>query len=196
MLRIDRDGLLKEFMSHFFNELDWVLEQWKLDVEKFASSTIKELGVPKADTKKVINEASKMITIYFQANPTLLADIYGTGSKMESQRNPKFQEYWNNRGSNFGQVNPARTSEVIQGRPAGPYTNIFGKTRTSSGKSKGINIEGKGIKAIEPNTKLLDEYFGTAIEIANNFFKYSYLDRAIKKAIKDTKMYNHIKEVN
>lgn len=196
MLRINKDGLLKEFMNHFFNELAWVLEQWKSDVEKFASSTIRELGVPKADTKKVIDEAGKMITIYFQANPTLLADIYGTGSKMEDERNPKFQEYWNNRGSGFGQVNPSRKSKAIEGRPIGEYTNIFGVTRTSPGTAEGRNVEGGFIQPIEPNRKLLEEYFGTAIEIANNFFKYSYLQRAINQAIKDTEMYKYIEEVN
>lgn len=198
MLRINKDGLLKEFMSHFFEELTWVLDQWKSDVEKFASSTIKELGVPKADTKKVIDEAGKMITIYFQANPTLLADIYGTGSKMEDERNPKFQEYWNNRGSGFGQVNPSRKSKVIEGRPEGEYYTIFDKkkTRTSTGNAEGRNIEGGFIQPIEPNRKLLEEYFGTAIEIANNFFKYSYLQRAINQAIKDTEMYKYIEEVN
>lgn len=196
MLRINKDGLLKEFMSHFFEELAWVLDQWKSDVEKFASSTIKELGVPKADTKKVIDEAGKMITIYFQTNPTLLADIYGTGSKMEDERNPKFQEYWNNRGSGFGQVNPSRKSKAIEGRPIGEYTNIFGVTRTSPGTAEGRNVEGGFIQPIEPNRKLLEEYFGTAIEIANNFFKYSYLQRAINRAIKDTEMYKYIEEVN
>lgn len=196
MLRINKDELLKEFMSHFFEELTWVLDQWKSDVEKFASSTIRELGVPKADTKKVIDEAGKMITIYFQANPTLLADIYGTGSKMEDERNPKFQEYWNNRGSGFGQVNPSRKSKAIEGRPIGEYTNIFGVTRTSTGTAEGRNVEGGFIQPIEPNRKLLEEYFGTAIEIANNFFKYSYLQRAINQAIKDTEMYKYIEEVN
>ena len=196
MLRINKDGLLKEFMSHFFEELTWVLDQWKSDVEKFASSTIRELGVPKADTKKVIDEAGKMITIYFQANPTLLADIYGTGSKMEDERNPKFQEYWNNRGFGFGQVNPSRKSKAIEGRPIGEYTNIFGVTRTSPGTAEGRNVEGGFIQPIEPNRKLLEEYFGTAIEIANNFFKYSYLQRAINQAIKDTEMYKYIEEVN
>lgn len=127
MLRIDKDGLLKEFMNHFFNELDWVLKQWKSDVEKFASATIRELGIPKANTEKIIDEAGKMIIIYFQANPTLLADIYGTGSKMEDERNPKFQEYWNNRGSGFGQVNPSRKSRAIEGRPIGEYIDIFRK---------------------------------------------------------------------
>lgn len=73
---------------------------------------------------------------------------------------------------------------------------FFGNTHTSPGTAKGRNVEGGFIQPIEPNRKLLNEYFGTAIEIANNFFKYSYLDRAIKKAIKDTRMYNHIKEVN
>lgn len=198
MLRINKDGLLKEFMSHFFEELAWVLDQWKSDVEKFASSTIRELGVPKADTKKVIDEAGKMITIYFQANPTLLADIYGTGSKMENERNPKFQEYWNNVGSGFGQRNPKRTSIDIQGRPEGEYYTIFNskKSRKAKGKNVGDNIEGGNIRTIEPNRKLLEEYFGTAIEIANNFFKYSYLQRAINQAIKDTEMYKYIEEVN
>lgn len=73
---------------------------------------------------------------------------------------------------------------------------FFGNTHTSPGTAKGRNVEGGFIQPIEPNRKLLNEYFGTAIEIANNFFKYSYLQKAISKAIKDTKMYNHIKEVN
>lgn len=194
MLKINKKAMMEDFIKKFSNELDTALKNWKLDVEKFSSSYIKTLGVPKADYNKIVYLANKMIVVYFKANPTLLADIYGTGSKID-ERNPKFQEYWMERGNKQGQVNPARTSKTIQGRPKGQYTNIFGKTRTSSGNSEGKNIEGKGINPIDPNDQLLNKYFGTAVEIADKFFKTTYLDRAISNAIKSVKMSDYIIEV-
>lgn len=194
MLVIKSETLMDDFMGKFYDELDYALNNWKKDVEKFSSGFIRTLGIPKAETQKVLDKASRMIVIYFKANPTLLADVYGTGSAMKDNI-PNFAEYWNNRGSDYGQVNPARTSKEIQGRPAGEYTNIFGTTRTSLGKKVGQNIEGGGIKPIESNEKLFDQYFGSAIEIGNKFFKTTYLKSAISRAIKKVKMYNFIEEV-
>lgn len=197
MLKIDSDGLLKEFISNFHKELEFALKNWKTDVEKFSSGLIKELGVPKADFENIVDSSGKMIIIYFKANPTLLADIYGTGSKMLDDINPKFQEYWNNRGDRQGQVNPERRTKAIEGRPAGKYTDIFGRTdRESPGTAAGRNIEKGFIKPIEPNQKLLNEYFGTALQIADKFFKTIYLNRALKNAISSMNLSKYVIEVD
>lgn len=195
MLKINKKGMMEDFIKKFYDELDIALKNWKTDVEKFSSGYIKSLGVPSADYNKIMYLANRMIVVYFKANPTLLADIYGTGSKI-NKSNPKFQAYWTDRGNKQGQVNPARTSTTIQGRPKGPYTDIFGKTRISPGTKEGKNVEKGFIKPIDPNQELLDKYFGTAIEIGNKFFKTTYLDRAISNAIKSVKISNYIIEVN
>jgi len=196
MLRIDKDGMMKEFINIFYKELEYALKNWKADVEKFSSGLIKELGVPKADFNKILYISNKMIVIYFKANSTLLADVYGTGSKMLDNINPKFNSYWMDRGPNQGQVNPSRTSKVIQGRPKGKYIDIFGREKTSTGTAEGEPIEKGFIEPIDPNQKLLDKYFGTALQIAEKFFKTTYLDNALKNAISSMNLSKYVIEVN
>lgn len=77
-----------------------------------------------------------------------ILDAYGTGSEMDTT-NPALQGY---RGSSLW--NPMRTDTDIVGRPAGTYVDIFGNTRTSSGKMSGRNLEQLskgGVKTIAPS---------------------------------------------
>lgn len=213
MLKIDSNKMMNDFMQkHFMKYLEAALRNWKQDVEKFASGYIKELGVPKADYSTVIDLSGRMIMVYFKANSTLLADVYGTGSKMIGPRlGEAFWSYWNDRGSNQGQVNPSRTTYAIEGRRKGKYIDIFGKEHESSGKFEGKIIEGrkfyntdenygpKGtinvIEPIEPNDQLFQKYFGSAIEIADKFFKTVYLQNALKYSIMEMDLSKYVIEV-
>lgn len=200
MLRINKEKMMQDFLTEFEPNLKEALDSWKNDIEKFSSlDFIKKLGVPKADYKISLETFNNMITVFFKANPTLLADIYGTGSEMiEDQKLPEvFNDYWNNRGAMAAQVNPTRKGHEIAGRPAGVYQTIFGNKRTSEGRKAGESIEGQaGIKVIKPDTALLNKYFGTAIEIANKFFKTTYLRVAINNTIKGMDLSKYVIEVN
>lgn len=213
MLRINKQRLIDDFIQkHFMKYLEACLRLWKQDVEKFSSGYIKEFGIPKADFNTVVDLASRSIVVFFKANSTLLADVYGTGSRMAAPiLGDAFWSYWNDKGSGQGQVNPSRRSFAIEGRPAGKYTDIFGKQHESSGKYEGEIIEGKKffntdesfgpkgtmsvITPIEPNDDLYKKYFGSAIEIANKFFNTSSLNNALKYAIKEMDLSIYVEEV-
>lgn len=196
-LTIDSKKMMEDFLKRFEIFLKAALESWKQDVEKYSSGLIKELGVPKADYSIVINAAGKMITVFFKANSTLLADVYGTGSEMiEMAKLPEvFNDYWNNKGSTPGHVNPARRTFAIYGRPKGVYYDIFGNKHETKGTMEGKIIEGENIQPIKPNSILYRKYFGTALEIANKFFKTTYLRNALKNTIAGMDLSRYVKEV-
>lgn len=196
-LTIDSKSMMKDFINKFQYFLKAALVSWKNDVEKFSSGFIKDLGVPKADFKMIVDTSSNMITVFFEANPTLLADIYGTGSEMiEMVKLPEvFNEYWNNRGATPGHVNPARKTYAIYGRPKGIYYDIFGRKHETQGTKEGQVIEHGDIQPIEPNEQLLNKYFGTAVQIADKFFETTYLNNAIKNTIQGMDLSKYVKEV-
>lgn len=201
MLTIDSDAMMKAFLNRFQYFLKAALVCWKEDVMKYSSNYIKELSTsnfaPKADFKMVVDLSGKMITVFFQANGTLLADIYGTGSEMiEMAKLPEvFNDYWNNRGSTPSHVNPSRRTYAIEGRPKGTYYDIFGNKHESKGTMEGKIIEGGDIQPIEPNDELYKKYFGTALEIADKFFRTTYLNNAVKNTIQGMDLSQYIKEV-
>lgn len=196
-LTIDSKKMMQDFLKNFEPELENAVDKWKQDVLKFSSDLINKLGVPKADAQVVLDLAGRTITVFFKANGVLLADIYGTGSKLvEDKYLPEtFSDYWNNRGAMPSQVNPSRKTHAIEGRPEGLYVNIFGNKRTSKGRVEGQNIEGGGVQPIEPNKELLDKYFGTAIQIADKFFKTIYLKNALENTIRGMDLSIYVNEV-
>ena len=69
--------------------------------------------------------------------PWATIDAFGTGTKMDTA-NPALDDYLFNTAKGW---NPARKDLAIRGRPAGTYTDIFGRQRKSSGALEGRNLE-------------------------------------------------------
>lgn len=89
-------------------------------------------------TYKVIDNIMNRITLEIRSNSWIIADSFGTGSKMLSpSENP---DLWDYMGSEFW--NPARSGTPIVGRPKGYYKDMFGRRRRSGGSFEGKNIEG------------------------------------------------------
>lgn len=89
------------------------------------------------DLEKKNNDDFIVLRRQVVAGAWAVMDAFGTGSLMDSF-NPALSEYMASslynplRGANNG---------AITGRAAGSYTNIFGEQKTSTGRSKGRNLE-------------------------------------------------------
>lgn len=70
-----------------------------------------------------------------------ILDSYGTGSVSDDGPHSYWDDY-----KKSDLFNPLRQgTRKILGRPAGPYTNIFGKDAESKGRFAGMNLEGRAI---------------------------------------------------
>lgn len=82
----------------------------------------------------VLDSVSHMITAkcFFHANAIMESFGVGTGIDTSSEYLSDYinSDLWN----------PARRSTAVVGRPAGEYTNIYGKQAMSSGRMEGIPI--------------------------------------------------------
>ncbi len=87
-----------------------------------------------------VSDVAGVLTAIITEGPWAALDEEGKGSLM-STSNPFLAQY-----RNSALWNPARQDLVIRGRPAGSYTNIFGETRTSSGKMAGLDLEHRADK--------------------------------------------------
>lgn len=195
MLKFDKTKLANELLKNLEIELEVVFDKWKQEVRsRMRNKEFQNNAYLEKEIKRQTNE----IIVYLKANTYVLADSYGTGSLMLSD-NPGFQNYIvktsYNSNAKGGSFNPARKGKAIVGRPAGHYTDIFGKGHDTSGTFEGVNIEGK---VVNPGKKR--RFTGTifskkyriepiapskAIQDAEILTK-THINRAYKLAIKKT----------
>ena len=201
MLKFDKQGLANEILKNLEIELHSVTIIW----QKEALSKMRGIKFAyekenlKAEVDKEIIRQSNQIIVYLKANTVALADSYGVGSLMTSD-NPGLRKYMQSISKENGTWNPARRGKTIVGRPEGYYTDIFGRKRHSSGKLKGIKLEGKKIytkkDASEQDYYISPSKPSYAIQLATNWLYKTYLPRAYKLAIQRTNFSKYLKEVN
>lgn len=140
-LKFDYNTFSNAFLGRFQINLEQVvLDMWEQDVLKETNRNKavyqdQNIGTPLATA--YAKRRSQEVVAYFEANPTVLASAFGTGSHMDIINNPAFGDYWKS-----SVINPARTSKTIVGRPKGRYTDAFGNKKSSKGTLEGQNIEG------------------------------------------------------
>ena len=187
-LKFEYRKLMDKYIDTFYKELEVALKEWEDEVRgRILSDFIKKHGNPEVDS--YVETTKNGLIGYLRANPAVLADSFGTGSLMDVENNPVFQEYWNNPGKEQWQRNPARKTHAIEGRPKGPYTTIFGKQMKSSGKRAGDNLEDlekSYIKPIPPSNAITD---------ANTFLFNTYLPKAFERTLDSIDFSNYIIEV-
>lgn len=180
MLQFDINGLKIEFLRILRNELSYAYDSWKKEVESYMrNSYFKKNKSIEYEFQKETN----IIISYLEVNTFVLADSYGTGSFMLDNI-PDFQEYRNSK-----RWNPARHGKAIVGRPAGSYTDVLsGKTRTTSGSFKGVNIEGRRVytrkKTDERDYYIQPMHPSMAIQLATDWLYKQHLPKAYNNAIK------------
>ena len=186
-LKLDYNRLINDYLNYFYEELEFALENWEEEVRNnILSNFIKKHGNPKVNTY-IMREKNALKAFLF-ANPGVLADSYGTGSLMNIEDNPFFQEYRNNPNL----WNPARHGKEIVGRPEGYYTDIFGNKKYSSGYMEGIKLEytktetGLQFEPIPPSNVLKN---------ANQWLYKTYLPIAFNNARRKIKLSRYVIEV-
>lgn len=199
-LKFESNKLINDFINYFWGELDIALNAWEVEVKDNLGSNLawhlrggKRNKHINAKVDHYIQLEKMVITGFLKANPYVLADSYGTGSLMLDD-NPDLARYRANVGRAEGQWNPSRTGKEIVGRPAGPYIDIFGTHRTSSGIYDGDPIEGKVVG--ENGFKIEPIPPSKAIQIATDRLYKTYLPRAYKNTLRKINFSKYLIEVN
>lgn len=179
-LHFDKQGLANEILNKLQIELESAFNAWEIEVmSKVRHNYFGDDTNPKVGHE--LRKESNMIIGFLKANTYVLADSYGTGSFM-LDNNPGFAEYKKAWGT-------FRHSKAIVGRPAGSYTDIFGRKHTTSGAFKGVNIEGKRVytrkKESERDYYISPVHPSYAIQLAENWLYKTYLPRAYKLAVQN-----------
>lgn len=142
-LYLDNNLLIQEFKNKLYNEIDNSRERLEADIKSKmgSSSTLMTLGLAQSsgELKTSLEFVRNKIRLYVDGNAITLFNNYGSGSLMDVEGNALIDEYIN--GDNW---NPYRSKSDtrIKGRPEGIYTDIFGRTRYSTGLFAGKNLEG------------------------------------------------------
>ena len=186
-LRLNYNRLIKDYLNYFYEELEFALEAWKQEVKNnIMSEFIKKHGNPQVNI--YIEREEKALRAFLYANPGVLADSYGTGSLMNIQDNPLFQEYRNSEA-----WNPARTGKKIVGRKEGEYIDAFGRKKYSSGHMEGVELEytetGTGLQ-FEPIPP------SNVIKNANEWLYKTYLQVAYDNTLRKMNFSKYLEEVN
>lgn len=181
MLKFDKQGLANEILNKLQKEIAVAFLAWEDEVKSKTTHGLFGGGINPYIASTLKREGDMLIG-YLKANTYVLAESYGTGSFM-LDNNPGFAEY---KAKNW---HTDRHSKAIHGRKAGTYVDVFGRTHTTSGSFKGVNIEGKRVYTKKKETER-DYYISPtkpsyAIQLANNWLWKTYLPRAYKLAIKE-----------
>ena len=88
-------------------------------------------------TKGDVELIAGWITAQVIGGPWAILDSFGSGSLMDTS-NPALTDYLFNTAKGW---NPARHDLAIRGRPKGTYVDFFGKTKTSTGRREGQDLE-------------------------------------------------------
>lgn len=122
---------IRQFEFDLINEMRMALDEIGYETyKKTWTNLYTEEGRDslKADGIKFIDRVAKIITYQLSGGADYIMDIYGTGSLMDKD-NPFLDEY--KRSNLYNKLRPDDNSLVT--RPAGEYTDIYGKPRTAKG---------------------------------------------------------------
>jgi hypothetical protein len=168
-LKFDAESFYKGLCDDLCLAADEIMQNFLDDV-----STLKQKDYEFNGTEFKAAENYIVSTCTFYAHSIL--ESYGTGTKMDKD-NEYLQDYI---GNTLASWNPLRKSYPIVGRAAGEYENIFGDTKTSTGRFAGKEMHRFGIKptyAIQNAEKKLMQENGYATRIIE-----SHLNEYIKTA--------------
>lgn len=192
-LKFDVDGITQEILTQLKIQLDYAFTAWRTEVLDKLSHPFYGTDM-RPEVSYYFEQESRAIIGYLQANTYVLADSYGTGSLM-LDNNPGLKKYMANKKGNSG-WNPARRGKTIVGRPAGDYTDVFGRKRHSKGSLKGVSLEGRRFRG----TKSRKDYYITpthpsyAVQMAEHWLYQTYLPRVYKYAVDNINFARYLKE--
>lgn len=168
-LKFDYNNLIKDFINEFYKELEIALNAWENEVYHYVKFDGSEVN-QKAEVNTYIKRTENALIGFLEANTTVLADAYGTGTLMNITDNPLFKEYYKKKEERW---NPLRTNKTIVGRKIGGYIDIFGNQRHGSVKD---NEKPKPIKFVKPIPP------SNSIKIANSLLDKTYIPAALRNA--------------
>lgn len=193
-LKFNYKKMMSDYITYFMSELDIALKAWETEVKSGINSNFansfsggKTQKIPRAWVNSYVKYRSNVVKGFLEANTVVIADSYGTGSLM-LEDNPGLAEY-----KSSGLWNKYRKGNYITGREAGTYTDLFGRTRHTTGTFKGKILEGRRIsdgfviKPIPPSK---------ALQNAEMRLYKTYIPRALKNARDKVKISKYIIEVN
>lgn len=190
-LKLDYNRLINDFIDLFFVELDIALKAWEDEVYRYTRNDVIKSSSFKPRVNSYVIKEGKALRGFLEANPSTLADAFGTGSLMNIEDNPLYEEY---RNSNLW--NPARHGKEIVGRPEGSYIDIFGRKKHSSGYLEGINLENQRLGTAQGKGYLIEPIPpSNSIKIANDLLYKTYLPNALKNARNKLKFSRYLIEV-
>ena len=118
-------------------------------------------------TESDVEVLAGAISAQIIGGPWATMDQWGRGSLMDKS-NPALADYINSQ-----YWNPTRHDLAIRGRPEGTYTDIFGRTRRSTGKMEGKYLE----HVFEPQPP------SHAFTAATAWFRHTIIQDMMKDAI-------------
>lgn len=130
-IKFDADRAMAAFQKHMTAYLLAVREELLNDTQSGMKTPAGRMDLTNGDIKIIVGYVSASVI----GGSWAVMDEWGTGSLMDTS-NPALSGY---RSSD--RWNPARRDLKRRGRPAGRYTDIFGKVRTSRGKARGLDLE-------------------------------------------------------
>lgn len=140
-LYFDSEACYRDIKSKLLNQVKTFAEELKRKVKSESNNFGKKYGMTEVEVNNTINSGRDLIVAYIETNPPELMDTFGSGSKMDTSRNPILDEYLSS--DNFNSEYRSIADTRIKGRPEGEYEDIFGNTRYSHGTFEGLNLEGR-----------------------------------------------------
>lgn len=130
-IRFDADRAMAAFQKHLTTYLLAIREELLKDTTAGMQTPEGRMDLTTGTIEVIVGHVSTSIV----GGTWATMDEWGTGSLMDTT-NPALSSY---RSSD--RWNPARYDLKRRGRPAGQYTDIFGKVRTSRGRARGLDLE-------------------------------------------------------
>jgi len=189
-IRYDANRAIKAFEKHLMKTLQTIQHELMADAKAGMRTPEGRQDLYASGVMAVVGIVSAQIT----GGPHALLDNFGKGSLMDPN-NPALEQY-----RNSPHWNPTRRDLAIRGRPKGPYTDMFGKRRVSSGALKGVNLEKLVLRRtprgnIDPND-FLPQYPSHAVQIAFRWMAQDRFRWYLQKAINTFPWGKYLKVTN
>lgn len=175
----DYKGMMEEFKHKLLLNLQAGAEALEQDIKRNTSSFLEGLD-NSPEVWVALREETKRLKITIEGNMEFVVDNYGTGSLMLTD-NPMYDKYKASK-----KWNRVRKSNIIVGREAGEYTDIFNRKRSSSGQFEGEDLEGRTIQNPFGETIKIEPIKPTnALHRAISWFYQDWFPQIYKKTIKE-----------
>lgn len=149
-LTFDVEGLAKALIERLIKVMDVLMEEFYNEATRGFSGKAKadsvRIGAKESDSTihDAYDKVGKFIVARCEFYANAIIQSFGTGSAADTR---PFVSYWEEyrkmKQQEHGYLfNPDRKDSEIVGRPAGSYTDIWGKPRKSSGRARGRSLEG------------------------------------------------------